>query len=706
MIRRSSKLLSSLALASVILAATPAYGQEAYWNFNGVDIRTLIQQVSNETGKNFIVDPRVQGVVTVISNEPLSQSEAYEVFLSILSVHGYSAIETGSAVKIVPIDRAPESGVPVITKKLQSDNVVIKVVELKYVSSPNVQKSLLKLVPKTSFIASIDETNHIVIADTAANIQSLEKIIEEIDKPEVMKVDIVPIFHASATDLTDTLNNLVQGKKIARSTSKPIEITADERTNSLLIAGGTPDSRAYVADLIRQLDEPTNNQHNSEVIYLKYAQARNMAPIVATFLEEAMQSAQQASLRQLAQAGPMQRAAVGGGQLQDTQSRAPTNHLRALKSSDEDYRAQGSLFGMNENQPQSGVVNQYVQWDESTNSLIVKAPPNLMRAVKGIIDKLDIRRPQVLIEVIIAEINVDRATELGVEWNTSPSAQIDFGTRFLGDDGITGGFDPGSIAQLGTGISVGIFRHGNLRVLAKALASDVASNILSTPSLVTLDNQVALIKVGELVPFAIGQTNNADAGGQPFTSFDREEVGLSLTIKPQITSSGAIKLEIENILSNVIPGTAAQNAGNNPRTAERTIVTNVMIDNGKVLVLGGLIQDSWQEQVSEVPLVGKIPVIGELFKSTDKQLVKRNLMVFIKPIILRDEVEGIEVSNKRYENMRMHQRRSYSSLDHPLVDEAIIMDPLKKEDFYASNQKVYREEDMYPGLILPPPFSD
>lgn len=686
------------------VAPIQAWAQEKYWNFNKVDIHTLIQQVAEETSKNFVIDPRVQGNVTVISKTPLSKEQAYQVFLSVLQVHGYAAVETGKTVKIIPSNEAKFGTSQGTQAAKNPDDVVVKVFHLDFISSRFVVNALKGLFSKTSMITSYDPNNDVVVADTANNVERLGEIIQELDQPNSQAIDIVPIEHASAFELIETLEEISSQRTAGRSAEKPISLGADQRTNSVLISGGSKAMRDYLRTVIMKLDQPSDNQYNSEVVYLKYSEASHLAPIVATFLEDAMRSSKDPTIRQelLNKAGTD--AARTSTQPALPQTQGYPRHLRGLKN--ESTGVQGQLFSENENQPKSGVVNEYVQWEDTSNALIIKAPPSLMRAVKSIISKLDIRRPQVLIEVIIAEVNLDRARQLGIEWNPSPSAEVKFGTRLVDSNGIVGDFASGVVNQLGSGLSLGVFRHGNLRALLKALSANTSANILATPSLVTLDNQTALIKVGQKVPFAIGQTNNEDIGGNPFTSFDREEVGLSLTLKPQITISGSIKLQIENILSDIIPNTVNVNAGNNPTTTERTVVTNVIVDDGKILVLGGLIQDEWEEQRSQVPFLGHIPVVGALFRNQEKRLVKRNLMIFIRPQILRDDHDNIRISSDKYNRMRHAQRDSLHALRRMMVEEPIMLEPMSTEDYYPSNAHVPEEQSFYAELPLPHPFKE
>ena len=326
--------------------------------------------------------------------------------------------------------------------------------------------------------------------------------------------------------------------------------------------------------------------------------------------------------------------------------------------------------------------------EETTNSIIVTAPVSLMRTIRTVIAKLDMRRAQVLVEAVIAEVTLSRASELGVEWNFA-GGDFRFGTRFpstatsfinggLSNAATIGGPLSASVATgdgtasatttgSGSGMSIGIFDGGNLRALISALAQDSSSNILSTPNIVTLDNEEAQIKVGEKVPFAVGQTNNDDVGGNPFTSFDREDVGLNLILRPQITQAGAIKMFIEHNLSSLVAGSNLANPGNNFTTTERAITTNVMVDNGQILVLGGLIQNDWLTSENKVPIIGDIPVVGNLFKRTTKSLVKRNLMIFLRPVILRKPEDNIRVTTGKYNLIRQKQLRSEYDLRKPFL---------------------------------------
>jgi general secretion pathway protein D len=704
-------LILALALNSPILFAAPQGNQET-WNFVDADIQTVAKRVSEETKKNFVIDPRVQGKITLISQQGLSPSEVYDVFLSVLRVYGYKAIEANNVIKIIPQDSANNDNGPVLTSNgrlSNTDQQVIKVLNLKFISPTDMVAAIRELVPRTSRVMAINSSNNIIIADTASNIAKVEAIIKQVDNRSSQDVDVIAIKHASAPELVTTLSGLLRDKKETRA--NPVTLAADERTNSIIVSGSTPEIRRYLRSVVARLDDPSDNNSNSEVIYLRYVQASNIAPIIAAYLEEALHANKEESVRQQGKEASTS-TAIATSTTQATPTASFPNHLRALKENSETGGMQGSLFEDNENKPKSGIINRFVQWEETTNAIIVKAPPSIMRSIKTVIAKLDIRRPQVIIEVVIAEIGISRLEQLGVEWDVSPNASVKFGTRFLNgvknpdgtSPGIIGGFSGGTVAELGTGISIGVFRHGNLRALIKALSADSTANILSTPTLVTLDNQTALIKVGEKVPFAVGQTNNQNTNGNPFTSFDREEVGLSLTIKPQIISDCEIKLQIENILSNLVPNSANANTGGNPTTSERTIVTNVLVNEGKILVLGGLIQDSWQDVRQQVPFLGRLPIIGYLFKSQGKELVKKNLMIFLRPKIIHNDIEGVRISTGKYERMRQAELSAYDAMDQIFVDEPVLGKPLSQDDYFPGTpekQPIVNDE-----IILPSPFGD
>lgn len=660
-------------------------GNQQLWNLKNVDIRTVISRVSKETGKNFVIDPRVQGKVTLVTQKQLKPQELYQMFLAVLQVNGFSAIDANGIVRIVrdqdikslagPVTEFPQIHFP--------DENIVKVIHVEHVPVRDLQVALKPLVPNSAYITANAPSNDIVVSDRASNVARIAKVIKQLDKPWTDGSEIIKLRHASPTEVVTIIEGLREGSR-ARNEA-PISLAADERTNSIIMSG-PPSKRLQIRAMIASLDVDSSYEGNLHVVYLKYIRAKDIAPIIANILQtyEVQTQSARGTSRSAATApnfgaraepsandafGAFSRYGMGAG----AGGGAGGSSGGGL-SNLEQQNAQ--LFEKSESREKSGGSGA-VQWEETTNAIIIKASPTLMRMLRSVIAKLDIRRPQVLVETIIAEVDVDRAKDLGVEWNTG--GDVAFRTRFpstglssiggrLGGAGFStatsldqaiGGLIPGS------GLTLGFFHHGNLRALVRAIESNSLNNVLATPNIITLDNETANIKVGEKVPFLTGITNN-EVG--TINSFQREEVGLSLTIRPQITQSGAIKMQINHVLSNVIEGTQDQNSGGNPRTSERIITTNVVVDDGQILVLGGLIRNDWVKNTSKIPLLGDIPGVGKLFRSDDRSIVKRNLMVFIRPVILRDNNDNIEVTTGKYNHIRQLQLDSLHEF--PLPNES------------------------------------
>jgi len=658
------------------------------WNLKDVDILTLISHVSKETGKNFIVDPAVKGKITMISNSPMTPDELYQAFLSVLRVHGFSAVDSGNVIKIIPDSQGKSTLTPEQDQLTlnQHEEIVVEIVHAEHVSVTEIQRALQPLVSKFGHITAYAPTNDLVIADRADNVERFKQITDELDQAEGDEVEIVPLKHAAAFDLLDTLNMLEARKSgtiIKATGQQKTNLAADERTNSILI-GGNKANRKRLKSLVKKLDLPAQNGGHTQVIHLKYLRAIDVAPIISGFI-----------------AGKEDAAGVRRSISASRSSSRPTSRRGVTLGGDTSLATGAggmgttSVFG--EKEPKGGVISQNVQWESTTNSIIVTAPPSMMDSIHEVLKHLDIRRPQVLVEAIIAEINITKATELGVEWQ-HPGGDVRVATRFP-DPKVSSITDASTLdttlkavsdvltGSMGAGLTMGFFKDGDLRAILRALTDDTAANILATPNILTLDNEEAQIKVGDRITFA---TSEADAsittGGTATTFFDREDVGLSLNIRPQITPVGAIKLEILQTLSRVLP--VSPGVGGNPDTAERSIMTNVMVDDGEILVLGGLIQEEWQEGEVKVPLLGDIPIIGHLFKSQSKQLVKKNLMIFLRPTIIRDKAKGIEVTDNRYQKMRNDQLKARAG----------------KEKFYSKKSSIpILPAKAKPGH-LPPPF--
>jgi general secretion pathway protein D len=602
-------------------------------NYKDADLSQIIEAVSAVTGKNFIVDPRVKAQVTMLSSTPMSPNAFYEAFLSILQVHGFVAVPSGDTIKIIPDANArqvPANDLPGRVSAT-SDEIVTQVVAVKNVSAAQLVPILRPLIPQYGHLAAYPASNMLIISDRASNVNRMMRIIQRIDQQGDEAVDVVQLQHASAAEVVRIINSLYTGGGAAgEGAGMPqVRIIADERTNSVLISGETS-QRLRLKTLVAHLDTPLQSGGDTQVRYLNYADAEK----IATKLREQIQGIAAAA---------MPAGAAGGG------AAAPT-----LSS--------------------SGGDRSVAIWAEpQTNALVVTAPPKVMRSVMAIVDRLDIRRAQVLVEAILVEMSADKAMDLGVNWliaetdaegNTLPAGGFVQPVDGTGIGQILQGvLDPDSIAGLPNGLTMGlgeIVTNGtSWAALIRAVGGIGNTNIIATPSIVTLDNEEAEIKIAQEVPFVTGQyTSQGVSGGNgnvnPFQTIQREEVGNILKITPQINEGSSVLLKISQEASS-IAASSQQVSTNDLITNKRTITTNVMVEDGGIIVLGGLISDEVRESKSQVPFLGAIPLIGELFKTRSVDKVKTNLMVFIRPRILRDGTDAAIESNAKYNYIRKQQ---------------------------------------------------
>ena len=610
-------------LLAVLMVARPLAAEPVTLNLKNADINALIASIAEITGRNFIVDPRVKGRVTVISGKPMDEDEIYQVFLSILAVHGFAAIPGDGLTKIIPAAGAKQAEIPTVgSGPVQiDDQVVTRVIQVENVSAAQIVPILRPLIPPQGHLAAYAPTNVLIVSDTAANVDRIATIIQRIDLASTAQVEIVPLQNASASEVVRILNTLEQGQAQgvpgAAAANEPARLVADERTNSILISGDTA-SRVRLRALIAHLDTPLQDNGNTQVIYLRYAQATELVPILQG--------------------------------ISQTLNRDPANAPAAAQG-------QGGADAAN-------LLD--IQADESTNALVITAQPAVLRSLKTVISQLDVRRAQVLIEAVIAEISSDVTAELGVQWVVDGSGDGSaVGFTNFGNAGLTlgsvaaavnGGTLPSALpngAAIALGSTSGSVRFG---ALISALTSDADTNILSTPTLVTLDNEEAEIIVGQNVPFVTGSyvTDGSGTSSNPFQTIQREDVGLTLRVKPQINEGSAVKLEIAQEVSSVQPSSQSISASD-IITNKRSIKTNVLVEDGQILVLGGLVDDNLSESVQKVPGLGDIPVVGNLFRSRRTTRSKRNLMVFLHPVILRDSNEGTLRSNDKYSYIREQQ---------------------------------------------------
>ncbi|MFN2308376.1 MAG: type II secretion system secretin GspD [Gammaproteobacteria bacterium] len=578
-------------------------------NLKDADIGALIGTVAEVTGTNFIVDPRVKGKVTVVSSKPMESDEVYQVFLSILKVHGFAAIPSGAVVKIVPDVNAKAEGPPVVSDKApgRGDEVVTRVIEVNNVSAAMLVPILRPLVPQQGHMAAYPGTNVLIISDRADNIERLVTIIRRMDQQSDAEIELMPLQHASAAEVVriiSALNRPQPGQP--QDPGGASTVIADERTNSVLIGGGKSE-RLRLRMIISHLDTPLDRGGNTRVVYLKYAKAKELVEVLTGVSSSIAEE-------------------------QKGQAAAPTPSTVSIQA------------------------------DENANALVINAPPDVYRSLAAVIRQLDIRRAQVHVEAVIAEISSDKAIELGVQWRGTDDvngAGMIGGTNFPGTGSSINAVAANPLSA-GSGLSLGYFEGTstilgteflNIGVLVRALASDSATNILATPNLVTLDNQEAEIVVAQNVPFVTGSFSNTGAtegASNPFQTIQRQDVGLTLKVKPQINEGDSIKLEIEQEISSVGEKADAVDIVTN----KRSIKTIVLVEDQQMVVLGGLLDDNLTENVQKVPLLGDLPLLGNLFKSRRSTKTKRNLMVFLQPSILRDAAYYSETSMGKYNFMR------------------------------------------------------
>ncbi|MFP4334144.1 MAG: secretin N-terminal domain-containing protein [Wenzhouxiangella sp.] len=599
------------------LAAIAEDGDGHVLNFNDADIRSLIQAVAEMTGRNIIIDPQVSGRVTVASSQPLAGDEVWAVFQSVLQVHGYTAVSDERVTRILPdVDARQDGRVPVDGMQLAGDEPVTRIITLEHVSAAEVSQLLRSLLPQSAYMAHHDPSNVLIIADRAANIRRIEAIVRRLDAASDQEIELIALSHADAAEVVRMVNRLY-------ADSGAETALADERTNTVILAGD-PSRRLRLRTLISHLDTPLDAQGSTQVIYLRYATADTLVPVLEGLLEMDAEDGQRVR----------------------------------------------------------------IQAHNDTNALVVSAPPALFRSIESVVDQLDIRRAQVLVEAIIAEVAVDTSRELGVQWQAFASGDSGLfgGTNFQGGGnnilnlsaaaGQMG--EDGNLFLPGRGMNLGYVRGRSsllgielleIGALARALSQDANTNVLSTPSIVTMDNHEASINVGQEVPFLSGSFSTqgiATGEGQvnPFQTINREEIGVKLNVTPHINEGDTILLQIDQEVSTLAPSGGAVDLITN----KRTLSTRVMVPDGAMLVLGGLTSDDLQEQMESVPGLGRIPLIGELFRYRSTSTVKRNLMVFIRPRILHDQALIDDVTASKYTGIRdrqLDQREQRRGLTRP-----------------------------------------
>ena len=654
------RVLAAATIAAGAALFAPAAAQERVTlNFTNTEIEAVARAMADFTGRAFIVDPRVKGTVTLIVDRPLSPAEAIGALASALRVQSIALVDAGGVIRIVPETDAKLQGGPVRTDPAvgaRGDEVVTQVFRLNYESAVAIAQVLRPLIASNNPINAYASNNTIVVTDYAENVRRIARIIAAIDTPAGSEVDIIRLEHTIATDVAALLGRLLEppGTTPADAAQR-VSILAEPSSNTLLIRASTPARANLVRTLAAKLDQPSVTPGNIRVVYLKNANAVELARTLLGITPPEPPAPPPGTPPPLAaQATPKP-----PGMLSGVGGRPP-----ALPQA-----------------PVSGqIAGAQIQADPATNTLIIVAPDVVYRNLRAVIDQLDMRRAQVFIESLIVEVTSDQAAEFGIQWQGG-LGHLEAGAP----TGIAGGTNFGGTGQnilgiaqnpttVGRGLNIGVARGQitlpgvgvvtNLQFLARALETNSKANILSTPNLLTLDNEEARIVVGQNVPFITGQfTTPSSATVNPFQTIERRDVGLTLRVRPQISEAGTIKLVIYQEVSSVQDTTPAGVVTN-----LRAIETNVLVDDGAIVVLGGLVQDDVRNTVEKVPVLGDIPFIGQLFRYETRRQQKTNLMVFLRPFVVRDDSGLRGVTLDRYQRMQ-RMEDSTKPAPHPVLPE-------------------------------------
>ncbi|MEK1907205.1 MAG: type II secretion system secretin GspD [Pseudomonas sp.] len=603
--------------------------QDETWTINmkDADIRDFIEQVSSISGETFVVDPRVKGQVTVISQTPLGLSEVYQLFLSVMSTHGFSVISQGDQARIVPNTEARSDGS--YGAGNATNTMETRVIRVQQNSVNELIPLIRPMVPQYGHLAAVLSSNALIISDRPANIARIEQLIRQLDQANQQDYSVYDMRNAWVVDAAEVLNNTLNRGQ-AKGTSA-IQVVADSRTNRLILLG-PPEARAKLLALAKSIDTPSSRSANTRVIRLRHNDAKALA-------------------QTLGEIGESLKAAEGGGEAGSTGK--PKQML--------------------------------IRADESLNALVILADPETVTMLEDIVRQLDVPRAQVLVEAAIVEISGDIRDALGVQWAAKSdnaiggvnfaNTGISIGTviNALQDEAVPAALPNGAIIGLG---------NGTFGALITALSSNSNSNLLSTPTLLTLDNQEAKILVGQNVPFQTGSyTTATDGASNPFTTIERQDIGVTLKVTPHINEGATLRLEIEQEISSLVPAPANVTVSD-VITNKRSIKSTILANDGQVIVLGGLIQDDVTRSDSKVPILGDIPLLGRLFRSTEDTHVKRNLMVFLRPAVVRDANGLASLSNKKYSNIRI--------LSQPIGDEPSLLpsDPQRLFDHQSDDAAI------------------
>lgn len=629
-------LTACLTLGAVPETFSQTNAQQPAWtlNFKDSDIQEVIKFIADVTGKTIVIDPRVKGRVKVISKEPLNEREMFDLFRTVLELHDFTAIEVNNVIRVIPLKDARNSPLPVVKRPAADEGYVTEVIQLKNIAAVKVLPVLRPLVPQHSHLAAYDPSNAIVVSDTAANIIRLREVIDRIDTAALPETEVVPLKYAESEEMVATLQKLERSSKNTSAPSNQLQMVADKRNNAVILSGEDL-QRVRMKQLIKRLDKPQSHSGNVRVIYLEYADAKKVAEALTKIVQN------------------MAKLTPGGDS--KSQQRSAT-----------------------------------VEADEDTNALLITASGDVLNSLLTVVERLDIRRAQILVEAIIVELTVTDNDQIGLDWLFTDGSQGTFGGSNNGGGGVAsigsgllgGGSSTGTdgssslsdaalgIAQSLAGLSGQTFgiagsigdsddgTSGNFLAVLRALEDNNKANILSTPSLMTMDNHEATITVGQNVPFVTGSFSNSGGGtavNNPFTTIQREDVGITLTVTPQVNEGDKVLLDIVQEVSG-LTGESSNNAAD-VITNQRKIETRIMAEDGQTVVLGGLLQEETDGTDRRVPFLGHIPIIGNLFKSKTSKYGKTNLMVFLRAKIIRDEKTMNDATAEKYRFIREQQQK-------------------------------------------------
>ena len=734
-LRHSSKLLAQALLVAATVPALAAPAQppahkvtsgQINLNFKDAEVDSVIGAFGHLLNKSFVIDPRVRGKISLETPRPVNRAQAFALLKTVLRQQGFAIVDLGDLYKVVPEADAKLQSGPVeigAASARDGDEVITQVFQLNHESANNMIPVLRPLVSPNNTITAFPGNNTLIITDYAANLKRLSKVIATLDSPRpAAEVQVVVIKNSIASDIAVAVSKLMDesnrggggGPGVSSDPSQRVVVMADPRTNSVLIRSANASKLALARSLVEQLDRPANaDQANMRVVYLKNAEATKLVEVLQAVLSGESNGSSGSSDSSF---GSSRSRNSGGSMFGDSGSSSSGLSSSFGDSDSSSGGGLGSQSGINRERGNQGPTSikaggAIIAADPATNSLIITAPEPVYRNIRGVIDQLDSRRAQVYIESLIVEVKADTVSEMGIQWQ--------FGTSRPGQNSVVGGTNfssggsnilsvtqnPAALAAAG-GLNVGVVRNGvslfgqnflNLGLLARALEAETNSNIRATPNLLTLDNEEARIIIGQNVPFVTGQyatTNNTLSS--PFQTIERKDVGTMLRVRPQVSEGGTVKMEIAQEISAVVDTT--QSAG--IITNRRAIDSNVLVDDGQIVVLGGLIEDTVEGGISKVPLLGDIPGLGRLFRYDNRKRVKTNLLIFLRPVVLRSADQAWDVTANRYDYINQRSQDARMPTPFGMVDvKQPELDPLPPRPGTPNARRVppAREPSLMPG---------